>query len=317
MMLTRILPPLFALFFFIQGLNAQIDTLPPVLICKTQVAFVINPTCYATVLAESFIDTVYDDTQLLELAIRKKCVGSGFPSTSYISFGANELGSQVVEIWARDNTGNTTSCIVNINVGDYVGNCDPSLTIYFGTVSQSGIDSVFADIRGTNCELDSFNYSIFASIPDWIPTILQGYYSAFSSISPAAGYDVEIIPYKNDNPLNGITEEDLILITAYILGEVADSPYKLIAADANQDGKINILDIIVLRKLMLGISDELHNGKSWRFLPDDFVISNPQNPFSVAFPEKISISNMEDPVPSTFYFTGLKIGDVNFSADPN
>jgi hypothetical protein len=81
-------------------------------------------------------------------------------------------------------------------------------------------------------------------------------------------YDFSVTPSKNDDPLNGITEEDLTQIANHILGtEPFDSPYKIIAADANQDGHVTTLDIRYLRKLILGYIDELPNGKSWRFVP--------------------------------------------------
>ncbi|HAD12171.1 MAG TPA: hypothetical protein DCF33_07000 [Saprospirales bacterium] len=75
-------------------------------------------------------------------------------------------------------------------------------------------------------------------------------------------------------------------------------------------------DIIVLRKLILGIIDELPNGKSWRFLPKNYVFPNPQDPFTPPFPEKILVPHSADPLPTYFEFIGIKIGDVNDSAFP-
>ena len=140
----------------------------------------------------------------------------------------------------------------------------------------------------------------------------------FGTLIPSAGYNSTITPSKNINPLNGVTTYDLVLIQKHILGiELLDSPWKIIAADANQDGKVTTFDIITLRKLILGITTELPNGKSWRFAPKDYVFPNPLNPFQPPFPERIEVPNTADPAPSHFQFTGVKIGDVDFSADPN
>ena len=44
----------------------------------------------------------------------------------------------------------------------------------------------------------------------------------------------------------------------HVLGqEVLDSPYKMIAADINNDKEISALDLIELRKLILGVYNEL------------------------------------------------------------
>src|SRR5690606_38908605 len=63
-----------------------------------------------------------------------------------------------------------------------------------------------------------------------------------------------ILPVKDDNPLNGVTTFDLVLISKHILGsEPLNSPYKMIAADANKSGSITTFDIVEFRKLILGI----------------------------------------------------------------
>ena len=120
------------------------------------------------------------------------------------------------------------------------------------------------------------------------------------------------------NPTNGVTTYDLVLIQKHILGiEALDSPYKLIAADANLDSKVTTSDIVLLRKLLLGIIPELPHGESWRFLPLDYVFPNPSNPFNPMFPDRYIIPTNVDILPGYFDFLGLKIGDVNQTADPN
>ena len=60
-----------------------------------------------------------------------------------------------------------------------------------------------------------------------------------------------IVPYKNDDPLNGVSTFDLVLINKHILGvELLNSPYKMIAADANKSNYISTFDIVELRKLL-------------------------------------------------------------------
>ncbi len=120
-----------------------------------------------------------------------------------------------------------------------------------------------------------------------------------------------IEPEKNDNPLNGVTTYDLVLINKHILGiKPFTTPYKLIAADANKGGSITTFDIVEFRKLILGIYDTLPVNKSWRFINKAFILDT-LNPFQSPFPESV---NCVAPQSSTVDFIGIKVGDVNNSA---
>ncbi len=123
-----------------------------------------------------------------------------------------------------------------------------------------------------------------------------------------------IEPKKNDNPLNGVTTYDLVLISHHILGiEPFDSPYKFIAADANKSNSITTFDIVEFRKLILGIYDTLPVNKSWRFINKAFILDS-LNPFQAPYPE---FENCVAPQSSTEDFIGVKIGDVNNTAIAN
>jgi len=124
-------------------------------------------------------------------------------------------------------------------------------------------------------------------------------------------------PYRNDNPLNGVTTYDLVLISKHILDiEPFDSPLKMIAADANRSGSITTFDMVQLRKLILGIDTAFSNNTSWRFVPANHQFDNPLNPFQTPFPETLSVQVLTDPL-ANLDFTGIKIGDVNNTAVPN
>ncbi len=126
-----------------------------------------------------------------------------------------------------------------------------------------------------------------------------------------------LAPYRNDNPLNGLTTYDLVLISKHILAlETFNSPYKIIAADANHSGSITTFDIVQLRKLILGIDTAFINNTSWRFIPANHTFANPLNPFQLPFPETLAVQVLTDPV-ANLDFKAIKIGDVNNSATPN
>ncbi len=125
--------------------------------------------------------------------------------------------------------------------------------------------------------------------------------------------DYFIYGYKNTDHLNGVNTLDLIHIQKHLLGITPfTSPYQIIAADANNSKSISALDLLDLRKLLLGIYTELPRNLSWRFGPANQNISL-QNPWS--FSESIAIEYFTDDI-SDANFVGVKIGDVTGDVDP-
>ena len=132
-----------------------------------------------------------------------------------------------------------------------------------------------------------------------------------------------ITPYKNNDPLNGVSTFDLVLINKHILGvELLNSPYKMIAADANRSKSIIPSDLIGLRKLILGIFnnfDSIGGNTSWRFVESIYQFPNPANPFaetSWAEPVTTYPNFANNPV-DTVNFIAIKVGDVNGNANTN
>ncbi|MEM9917852.1 MAG: T9SS type A sorting domain-containing protein [Bacteroidota bacterium] len=124
-----------------------------------------------------------------------------------------------------------------------------------------------------------------------------------------------IRPERNDNPLNGVSTYDLVLISKHVLSiEELDSPYKIIAADANNSGSVTAFDLVEIRKTILYITTEFPNNTSWRFIPADFVFQS-NNPFDQAFPEVYDVNNLI--YNTNADFVAIKTADVNESARPN
>jgi len=127
-------------------------------------------------------------------------------------------------------------------------------------------------------------------------------------------YPITVTPSKDNNHLNGVSTFDLILMMQHILGvKELDSPYKMIAADVNNDGKITTVDLIQTRQLILQVIPTLLDNTSWRFIPADYQFPDPMNPWGSEFPEYSY--ELEIPV-SRFDYIAVKIGDVNASAIP-
>lgn len=129
------------------------------------------------------------------------------------------------------------------------------------------------------------------------------------------GVDYTIAPEKRQNILNGVSTFDLFLINNHILTtQPLDSPYKIIAADIDRSGAVTTFDVLILRKLLLGVETELPEGQtSWRFIPSDFEFPDPTRPLRNEFPEYININDLNDNIANA-NFIGVKIGDVNNNA---
>ncbi|MEM1124960.1 MAG: redoxin domain-containing protein, partial [Bacteroidota bacterium] len=74
---------------------------------------------------------------------------------------------------------------------------------------------------------------------------------------------------KNDDPVNGVTTLDIVLISKHILGiDTFTMAHQLLAADANGSGSVTTFDLVQLRQLILGKINEFPTGKSWLFDPE-------------------------------------------------
>jgi len=222
-----------------------------------------------------------------------------------IAFGCNQLGDQPIELWVTDENGGTAICETFITI---TNNADEGLCSNFtemvtvegrvATDSDKEIESVHVNLEGSN-------------LTDM--TDSDGEY-AFANMPMGGAYKVK--PRKNDDILNGVTTLDIILIQRHILGltELA-TPYQHIAADINKSGSISALDLIELRKVILGVKDEFGNNDSWRFVDADFEFNDILDPLEQYFGEDYNIPVLSNDM--YVDFTGVKIGDVNGSVIVN
>jgi len=136
---------------------------------------------------------------------------------------------------------------------------------------------------------------------------------AFGNNPMAYDYDVSI--EKDGDDINGVSTLDIVLIQKHILGlKLLDSPYKVIAADANNDQKVSASDLVQIRKLILGVTDSYPDNTSWRFVEADQTFSSIYNPWP--FTEIINLGNLNDNMMHED-FVGVKIGDVNGNVAAN
>jgi len=128
------------------------------------------------------------------------------------------------------------------------------------------------------------------------------------------GGDYTVYPELNKHPLNGVSTYDLLLIQKHILNsKKIENPYELIAADVNKSGNISMLDMLALRKIILGIDKEFKENKSWRFVDANFTFKMDASPY--LFPEIVNINDLNGSAEANFI--GVKTGDINGNAIAN
>ncbi len=122
--------------------------------------------------------------------------------------------------------------------------------------------------------------------------------------------EYEIVPSRNDNPLNGVTTLDILLIQRHILDiRKLNSPYKMLAADVNMSKSITAADMAEIRRLILGVREKFARVESWMFVDKAHSFANPNAPWD--FPPVIK-RRMENSV-NELNVVAIKMGDVNES----
>ncbi|MCB0706879.1 MAG: HYR domain-containing protein, partial [Saprospiraceae bacterium] len=222
-------------------------------------------------------------------------------TTTSMVMDCGSLGLNPVTIWVTDAAGNQDFCETILWVQDNMGNCgSPSLALggLIATELDEGVEDVMVDI---NAGLAT------------VMTDEDGLYE----IQLAEGGDYTVVPSLDINPGNGVTTYDMVLISQHILGiQQLDSPYKIIAADANNSESVSTLDLVAIQKLILQVASDFPNNTSWRFVDADYVFPNPLDPWQENFPEVISYNNLPQSQLQTD-FIAVKVGDVNLSAATN
>jgi hypothetical protein len=216
-----------------------------------------------------------------------------------IQFTCDDIGDNTLEIWVTDEAGNQDFVTVTLTVQDNMNVCGTgSLTVAgaLTTAEDQGIEDVTVDINGGLFTQDTDETGTFGFDLD-------------------AGGDYSVVPSLDLDASNGVTTFDIVLITQHILGmNPLNDPLKMIAADANNSNTVTTLDVVAIRMVILQITDAFPNNTSWRFVDKSHIFTDPTSPWD--FPEVVNINNLDQELLNVD-FTGIKIGDVNGSAQAN
>ncbi len=220
-------------------------------------------------------------------------------------FDCANIGMNTVRMYVEDKAGNSDYCEAKIEIQDPNKVCGTAtgLTIQgrLTNASNQTMENTSVFLERTSPAGSAITYTDNAGI------------FSFKAITPGTNYLIRA--EKNTNCENGVSTADIVLIQKHILGKATlPTPYKLIAADANNNGSITSADISEIRKLILGINSAYTKNKSWRFVPSAYVFLDPTNPFP--FNEQIEYNSISRNEMNT-NFVGIKIGDVSEDSNPN
>lgn len=218
---------------------------------------------------------------------------------SWSALGSNLPLVSVMDIALHESTRTLLAAthgrsMYHINVAQNV----PSFSIA-GSLKREKGDTVTAQISLFK------NASLFQSLSSSL--------FSFNSLEGNPIYSVK--PVKNDNPSQGVTTFDIAIITRHILDITPlSTPYKMVAADVNNDGEIDAQDVLLIRRIVLRQIEAFPNNTSWRFIPKNYVFLDTKNPFSGAIPNELIFNGLNESILNADFYA-IKVGDVNESAN--
>ena len=268
------------------------DCTPPALTCTDIPEYNLQFDGTRTFEPSDFVEFMEDNCSAISLSFSPEEVDM------IRTYTCDSIGTKTLTIWATDNSGNQTSCTVNFEIGDDVSACIEYYSINGNIRTEFDIKVEQSDVRLSGpLEMeyasDVVGDFLFVEVPEDSNYVLR--------------------PRKDTEANNGVSTLDMVFINQHILGiKNLDSPYKIIAADANRSGSVSTLDQVFIRRVILGIDTAFFNNTSWRFIPEDFEFSNDTDPFLDDFPEEYQIDALSSD--TSINFTAVKVGDVNGSA---
>ncbi len=172
-----------------------------------------------------------------------------------------------------------TGTLVNNTAAIYFDFNEPVLTnMYSHTIGDD-----FVEMAGQSGDLSVSGYvnawyggpveDVVMTMTNLCPVFTDSYgYFLFENIDSAV-YTMSATK-ENDDPVNGVTVLDLVKITPHILGLDQLNYYQIVAADANGSTAITTFDLVLLRKIILGLSVG-NNFSEWKFVTTDFDPDQP------------------------------------------
>lgn len=221
------------------------------------------------------------------------------PKDSLRTFTQDDVGLNELDMWVWDVAGNRDYCTVRVFIQDNV----QSGNLVAGTVKTEKEDK----IKDATIKVEDLvgNETMITKTTE----------NGLFQFNLPSDRSYKFSAQMTGDYMNGLTTLDLVIIQKHILGiKQISSPYKILAADANNDRKLTSSDILALRHLILGNTQKLDKSDAWKFVNKNYVFEDQNNPWLTNNDEMYSIviNNLRENMIDN-NFMALKVGDVNNS----
>ncbi len=225
------------------------------------------------------------------------------PAADFLTFTCDDRGPNTVALWVGDEAGNWDYCLTTAVVQDNRNICPPMMLQ--ARIAGLVTDEQGDETPGVQIHIDSTATGAYAASTDSL-----GRY-AFQDMPTGASYGLR--PEKHGDPREGLSTADIILLAMHIMGaDSLDSPYQYIAGDVDRSGVLDMHDVTLIHRLLLGLDNAFPDSITWRFVPESFSFP-PNAPLSVGFPERIIINGLAADVADAD-FIAVRLGDLDASA---
>ncbi|HSF89601.1 MAG TPA: dockerin type I domain-containing protein, partial [Saprospiraceae bacterium] len=173
--------------------------------------------------------------------------------------------------------------------------------------SISGVVATSGDLKLRGIEMKLYDDPSLTN--EVVTNTVAGGFYRFEGLEPKNDYYIR--GFKDTDHTDGVNTLDLIQIQKHLLGiKRFASPYQMIAADVNRSNSITAIDLVIIRKLLLGKYSSFPNNTSWRFgvASQHLEISAPW-----FFDETLGFEYLASDITDAD-FIGVKTGDVTGDA---
>ncbi len=235
------------------------------------------------------------------------------PNVPSLTFNCDSISNGItllteLMVWVWDASGNRDFCTVSFRIDDNANVCED---IVEGMALVSGhIKTVQGDdLESAQVTITEDNDQDYGD--NTMTDVTGGY--MFGSNPKYLNYNLSAA--KTDDVANGVSTLDMVMIQQYILSlRNFEDPYQVIAADVTGDQRISALDLVDIRRVILGNSDLFASGQSWIFVDEGQQFASIDNPWPLQ--EAIDIPDLTQNNREN-NFTAIKLGDVNGNAIAN
>jgi len=214
-------------------------------------------------------------------------------------FTCEDIGEiQELEIEVKDELGRKLLVQTKINILDPESFCRMQESIFFfGRVSNP---------KGV--ALENVLLKLDAETPQYLVSDDLGQLKA--SIPLEVEYTAQFT--KEDAMARAVSTFDLVLLKRHVLGiDLFTNPYQYIAGDLNGDKKLNVMDMVLMEKLISHQDIEEAIIPNWQFIDSKYVFRDLKNPLLESW-SKIQGSSV-NLINNQLDIIAIKSGDVDFS----